>query len=76
MKTLLVKHIHTLVTMDEARRELRDAAMLIRGPAIERIASSTELEHLTADADEVLDLKGRSLVLPGLVIRIIISIKP
>jgi 8-oxoguanine deaminase len=67
MKTLLVKHIHTLVTMDEARRELRDAAMLIRGPAIERIASSTELEHLTADADEVLDLKGRSLVLPGLV---------
>jgi cytosine/adenosine deaminase-related metal-dependent hydrolase len=67
LKSLLIKGIHTLVTMDEARRELRDAAMLVRGPAIARIASSAELEPLAAEVDEVLDLKGRSLVLPGLV---------
>jgi cytosine/adenosine deaminase-related metal-dependent hydrolase len=67
MKTLLVRHIHTLVTMDAARRELTDAAMLIRGPVIERIASSAELESLASEVDEVLDLKGRSLVLPGLI---------
>jgi cytosine/adenosine deaminase-related metal-dependent hydrolase len=67
MRTLLVKHIHTLVTMDDERRELRDAAMLIRGPAIERIASSAELDPLTGDVDEVLDLKGRCIVLPGFV---------
>lgn len=67
MRTLLVKHIHTLVTMDAARRELHDAAIFVRGPAIERIASSADIEHLAADADEVLDLKGRCIVLPGLV---------
>jgi len=67
MTTLLVKHIHTLATLDAARRELRDAAIFVRGPAIERIGSSTDLEHLSAEADEVLDLKGRSIVLPGLV---------
>ena len=67
MSTLLVKHIHTLVTMDEERRELTDAAMLIRGPVIERIASSAELEPFTAQVDEVLDLKRRSMVLPGLI---------
>ena len=67
MKTLLVKHIHTLVTMDAARRELHDAAIFVRGPAIECIASSADIEHLAAGADEVLDLKGRCIVLPGLV---------
>jgi cytosine/adenosine deaminase-related metal-dependent hydrolase len=67
MKTLLVKRIHTLVTMDDERRELSDAAMLIRGSAIERIASSAELEPFAAGADEVLDLKGRCIVLPGLI---------
>ena len=51
MSTLLVKHIHTLVTMDDERRELTDAAMLIRGPAIERIASSDELEPFTAQLE-------------------------
>jgi 8-oxoguanine deaminase len=67
VKTLLVKHVHTLVTMDAQRRELRDAAMFVRGPIIERIASSADLEHLAAEADEVLDLKGRCIVLPGMV---------
>jgi cytosine/adenosine deaminase-related metal-dependent hydrolase len=66
-KTLLVKHIHTLVTMDEERRELADGAMFIRGPCVERVGSSTDLAALADEADEILDLKGRYVVLPGLV---------
>ena len=62
--TLLGKNIHTLVTMDEGRRELRNAAMLIRGPVVERIGPTSSLP---ADADEVLDLHGRFVVLPGLI---------
>jgi cytosine/adenosine deaminase-related metal-dependent hydrolase len=62
--TLLVKNIHTLVTMDTAGREIRNAAMLIRGCAIEQIG---RCEDLPATADEVLDLRGRYIVLPGLV---------
>ncbi len=64
MRTLLVKNIHTLVTMDEARTELRDAAIFVRGPVIEQIGTTSALP---ATADEVLDLKGRHVVLPGLI---------
>lgn len=71
MRTLLVKNIHTLVTMDAARREIRNASMLVRGCAIEWIGATDELTGtvggLTDTADEVLDLKGRFIVLPGLV---------
>jgi len=55
------------VTMDEQRRELADGALFIRGPCIEQVGSSADLEHLADEADEVLDLKGRHVVLPGLV---------
>ena len=64
MRTLLVKNIHTLVTMDSTRTELRDAAIFVRGPAIEQIGATSTLP---AAADEVLDLKGRHVVLPGLI---------
>jgi 8-oxoguanine deaminase len=64
VRTLLVKNIHTLVTMDGARTESRDAAIFARGPVIEQIGATSELP---ATADEVLDLKGRHVVLPGLV---------
>jgi len=64
MASLLVKNIHTLVTMDDARREIRDAWMLIEGPAIQKLGSADEV---APTADEVLDLKSRHLVLPGLI---------
>lgn len=64
MRTLLVKNIHTLVTMDDARSELRNAAMLVRGGVIERIGGTADLP---SEADEVLDLKQRCIVLPGLI---------
>jgi len=62
--SLLVKRIHTLVTMDADRREIRDGALLVDGNVISRVGTTGELPD---DADEVLDLQGRHIVLPGLV---------
>ncbi len=64
MPTLLVKNIHTLVTMDAARREIRNGALLVRDNAIEQVRTTAELPQT---ADEILDLQGRHVVLPGLV---------
>jgi 8-oxoguanine deaminase len=64
LSTLLVKNCHTLVTMDGQRRELRQGALLIRDNVIEQVGLTAELP---AEADRVLDLGDRHLVLPGLV---------
>lgn len=65
-ETLLISKIHTLVTMDDDRRELNNASLFIRGNRIEALGSATELEPLAAQADVVMD--GRNLlVLPGFI---------
>ena len=63
-QTLLVKNIHTLVTMNEQREEIRDGALLVRGNVIEQVGTTAALPDT---ADEVLDLKGRHIVMPGMV---------
>jgi cytosine/adenosine deaminase-related metal-dependent hydrolase len=64
MPTLLVKHIHTLVTMDDQRRELKDGALYIEDNVIQQVGLTA---NLPTTADQVLDLQGRHVVLPGLV---------
>ena len=64
MPTLLIKNIHTLVTMDDERREIRQGALLIRENAIAQVGTIAELPDT---ADEILDLQDKYLVLPGLV---------
>ncbi len=64
MPTLLVKNIHTLVTMDEARREIPNGALFVRDNVIEEVGTTAELPDT---ADEVLDLNDRYIVLPGLI---------
>ncbi|MFO0192839.1 MAG: 8-oxoguanine deaminase, partial [Pseudanabaena sp.] len=64
MSTLLVKNIHTLVTMDRDRRELRNSAIFVRDHVIEQVGLTSELPET---ADEVLDLQDKHIVLPGLV---------
>lgn len=64
MPTLLLKNIHTLVTMDAERRELRDAAVFMRDGVIEAVGTLADMPQPTAD--EVLDLRHH-IVLPGLV---------
>ncbi|GAB4526559.1 MAG: 8-oxoguanine deaminase [Anaerolineae bacterium] len=66
MTTLLLKHIHTLITMDTARRELTDAAMFIRDNVIVFVGSTADLPVEMQTADEVLDLR-RHVVMPGMV---------
>jgi cytosine/adenosine deaminase-related metal-dependent hydrolase len=65
MSTLLVKGIHTLVTMDPQRREIHDGALLVRDCAIQAVGTTAQLADTAAD--EVLDLRGRHVVLPGLI---------
>lgn len=64
MGTLLVKNIHTLVTMNERRDEIRGGALFVRDNVIEQAGTTAALP---TTADEVLDLRDRHLVLPGLV---------
>ncbi|ESA34944.1 hydroxydechloroatrazine ethylaminohydrolase [Leptolyngbya sp. Heron Island J] len=65
MSTLLVKHIHTLVTMDDQRREIRDGALLVQDNVIRQVGRTQEMGEIAVD--EVLDLQNRHIVLPGLV---------
>ena len=62
-RTLLARHADVLVTMDDARREIRDGALFIRGNRIEQVGATRDLP---GEADTVIDLAGH-VVLPGLV---------
>ncbi|MBL0728774.1 8-oxoguanine deaminase [Piscinibacter sp. HJYY11] len=61
--TLLIRHARLLVTMDDARREIEDGAVFVRGNAIEAVGTTAELPQ---QADEVIDAHDQ-LVIPGLV---------
>lgn len=50
--------------MDAARREIRNGALFGRDNVIEQVGTTLELPQT---ADQVLDLQGRYVVLPGLV---------
>ena len=63
MNTLLIRDADVVVTMDDQRRELARASVLLRGRAIEAIGPA---ETLPREADEVIDARGH-VVLPGLV---------
>lgn len=64
MGTLLLKNIGLLVTMDDARREIKDGALLIRDNVIVSVGTTAELGD--SPADEVRSLPNH-VVLPGLV---------
>jgi 8-oxoguanine deaminase len=60
MKTTLFKNAMVVATMDAARRELRDASVLVHG---NRIKAVGQIEGV---ADEVIDMSGH-VVMPGLI---------
>jgi len=62
-RTLLARHADVLVTMDDARREIPDGALFVRGNRIEDVGPTRDLPPT---ADTVIDLAGHVL-LPGLV---------
>ena len=63
MKTLLIRNATCIATQDNAKTELQNASILIRGPRIEAIAAADKMPLM---ADEVIDARGH-LVVPGLV---------
>ena len=63
MATLLLKNAQVILTMDEARREIRDGALFVRDQVIEIVGATAELP---TTADRVIDARGM-VVLPGLV---------
>lgn len=63
-QTMLLRRIHTLVTMDGARREIHDAAMFIRDGVIVAVGRETDLPPFQADI--TFDLPNH-IILPGLV---------
>jgi len=64
MNSLLVRNIHTLATMDAARRELRDAAIYVRDNEIVAVGALADMPAATAD--RVIDARAH-VVLPGLI---------
>ena len=62
-RTVLLRNALHVATMDDARREIPDGAVFIRGHVIEAVGPSASLP---AVADEVHDCRGK-VVLPGLV---------
>lgn len=66
MPTLLVQPIHTLVTMDDDRREIVNAALFIRDGVIVFAGPADDLPSDMRTADDVMDLRHH-IVIPGLV---------
>jgi 8-oxoguanine deaminase len=66
MTTILLKNIHTLLTMDEQRREINNGAIFIRDGIIEFVGKTTELPGIYQTADETLSLP-KHIIMPGMV---------
>jgi 8-oxoguanine deaminase len=64
VSSLLIRNIHTLATMDAARRELHDAAIYVRDHAIVAVGALADMPATTAD--RVVDARAH-VVLPGLI---------
>jgi cytosine/adenosine deaminase-related metal-dependent hydrolase len=62
-RTLLIRDADLVATLDDERRELARASVLVRGRAIAAIGPA---DALPRDADEVIDARGH-VVVPGLV---------
>ena len=63
MPTLLIRNAAVLVTMDDARREIRGGAVFARDGIIEQIGATADLPAM---ADDIIDARDH-VVLPGLI---------
>ena len=64
MGTLVVKNIHTLVTMDDQRREIQDGALVIQDGVITFVGKTADLPQVQANETLILN---RHVVTPGLI---------
>ena len=63
MPTLLIRNARVLVTMDDARREIRDGGVFARDGVVESVGATADLPRT---ADDVLDAND-CVVMPGLI---------
>jgi 8-oxoguanine deaminase len=61
--TLLIRNATVVVTMNDARDEIRNGAVFIRDNVIEQVGPSADLPD---NADEIIDASGQ-VILPGLI---------
>ncbi|MBI5566588.1 MAG: 8-oxoguanine deaminase [Chloroflexi bacterium] len=66
MPTLLLRNIHTLITMNPQRQQIKEAAIYAHDNVIEFAGPLADLPPDRATADRVVDARGM-IVLPGLV---------
>ena len=66
MPTLLLRNIHTLITMNSQRQQIKGGAIYARDNVIEFVGPMADLPPDRATADRVVDARGM-IVLPGLV---------
>jgi 8-oxoguanine deaminase len=65
-RTLLIHRADAIATLDDERRELSDASVWVKGPAIAAIGPAESMPPEAFQADEVIDARGHVLI-PGLV---------
>ncbi|MCE2658279.1 MAG: 8-oxoguanine deaminase [Rubrivivax sp.] len=65
-RTLLIHRADVIATLDDERRELPEASVWVKGPAIAAIGPAESMPPEALQADEVIDARGHVLV-PGLV---------
>lgn len=66
MPTLLLRNIHTLITLTAGRKPICDGAIYVTGPTIDYAGPMAQLPPERAAADRVMDARGL-IVLPGFV---------
>ncbi len=64
--TTLIKNLSLLVTMDDQARELRDAWIVVEGPAISSLGTGTPPRPPSGESWTVVDGRG-ALAIPGMV---------
>lgn len=65
-RSLLVRDIQLLATLDSTLGDIRDAAIYIEGNVIQWVGASKDLTEIHTKADEVISLPSR-VIIPGLI---------
>lgn len=66
MTTLLIRNIHTLITLNKDRQQIRDGSILVRDNLIEFVGATADLPIDLPQPDRIINA-DRMVVMPGMV---------
>lgn len=66
MATLLIRNIHTLITMNSDRQQIQNGSIIVRDNTIEWVGASSALPIERVKADRIINA-DRMIVMPGMV---------